>query len=421
LPADTFSARGHDYRLHCGAGAIEAHLATEVRRAGARRAFVVSSASVARRTDTVTRIRDALGPLCAGTFAGIEVDSTFRSVQAAAAAARAAGADLLVAAGGGSVIVATRAVDIFLCEAADPFDLMTRYPEGQPAHSPRLLAPKLPIVNIVTTPTSAMNRAGTGLANPDLDHRMEYFDPRTRPVAILWDHAALGATPADLLRSTATTTFAGALAAVAAGAANPLVEGDRAQSLALARRAFAALSARGGDAPLAARIDLCAAALLQNRAADDGGEATRGGPFGGDYAVSTALHLRYPHVRQGESTSVLTATVARLAAGAAGAHPTAPAATGATAAAGGPRRVAEALGCWRDGMTDSDACLAFADAIDGAYAAAGMPTRVGMLGIPRDDLPGIAAATVNNFNANRGVRDAAARIARSLALLEAAW
>ncbi len=64
-----------------------------------------------------------------------------------------------------------------MAEAGDPFQIMTQYPDGKPAYSPRLLATKPPIVNIPTTPNSAVNRAGTGLKNPDLDHRMEYFDP----------------------------------------------------------------------------------------------------------------------------------------------------------------------------------------------------------------------------------------------------
>ena len=59
----------------------------------------------------------------------------------------------------------------------DPYALDAQYPEGKPAYSPRLLAPKPPIINIVTTPTTAMNRAGSGLKNDALDHRMEFYDP----------------------------------------------------------------------------------------------------------------------------------------------------------------------------------------------------------------------------------------------------
>ena len=258
---------------------------------------------------------------------------------AATQAAREAAADLLIAVGGGSVIVATRAVAIFLAEPGDPFDIMTQYPEGKPAYSPRLLAPKPPIINIPTTPTSAMNRAGTGLKNPDLDHRMEYFDPKTRPQAIFLDEDALLSAPPDLMRSTATTVFASPVGAMARPRLNPLVEGDRNQAFRLAYRAYPRLTDEPEDASL--RIDLCIAAFLQNRAEDDGFRRSRGGAFAGNYAVSTALHVRYPHVGQGESTSVVHAAKIRLS---------------ETVDMRSARQVAEALGVWRDGMDCADGC-----------------------------------------------------------------
>src|SRR6202020_660200 len=241
---------------------------------------------------------------------GIEKDSTYVSVRAATTAAREAGADLLIAVGGGSVIVATRAVAIFMAEPGDPFQIMTQYPEGKPAYSPRLLAPKPPIINIPTTPTSAMNRAGTGLKNPDLDHRMEYFDPRTSPQSIFLDEQALLSAPPDLIRSTATTVFAGLVGAMAQTDMNPLAEGDRNHAFRLAHRAYPRLVDEPDNPAL--RIDLCIAAFLQNRAEDDGSRRFRGGVFSGNYAVSTALHVRYPHVGQGESTSVVHAAKVRI-------------------------------------------------------------------------------------------------------------
>ena len=298
----TLNARGFAWRLHCAEGAIETSLRPEVERLAAARAFVVSSPSIASQTSTVARVERALADAHAGTFAGIENDSTFRSVEAATAAARDAGADLIVAVGGGSVIVAARAVDIFLCEAGRPFDIMTQYPAGGRAFSPRLNAPKLPIINIVTTPTSAMNRAGTGLKNPDLNQRMEYFDPKTRPASIIWDWAALMATPFSILRSTATTTFIGSWSSILNDEPNPLVNGDRQQAFACARAGFGQL-ASNPDA-IGPRLDLCAAAFLANRAEDDqAGPMIRGGASGGfstgDYAVSTAIHVRYPWARAG--------------------------------------------------------------------------------------------------------------------------
>ena len=399
-----FKAAGYPWRLYCGQQALEQGLKESVMRAGARRAFVICSPSINRRTDSVKRIAMALGDLHAGVFDQIEKDSTYASVCAAKQAAVEAGADLLIAVGGGSVIVATRAVAIFMAEARDPFELMTQYPEGKPACSPRLLAPKPPIVNVPTTPTSAMNRAGTGLKNPELDHRMEYFDPKTRPRAIFLDEAVLQSTPPDVMRSTATTVFAGLVGARSQLDVNPLAEGDERQAFRLAHRAYLRLADDDRDPSL--RLDLCLAALLQNRAEDDGLRRFRGGPFSGNYAVSTALHVRYPRVGQGESTAVVHAAKIRLAE----AIDLPPA-----------RRVAQSLAVWRDGMDGRQAALAVADKLEQLYVRIGMPIRLRDIDIPRADFPAIAGETVKNFNANAGARSHEAQIGDAMTLLEAAY
>ena len=399
-----FRAAGYPWRLYVGPQAIEQSLKEAVDRAGAKRAFVICSRSVNRNTDTVRRIEAAIGARYAGVYDGIEKDSTYASVRAGKEAAIEAGADLLISVGGGSVIVATRAVAIFMAEPGDPFQIMTQYPEGKPAYSPRLLAPKPPIINIPTTPTGAMNRAGTGLKNPDLDQRMEYFDPKTRPHSIFLDEGALLSAPPDLIRSTATTVFAGLVGSMAQLDINPLAEGDRNHAFRLGYRAYPRLVEELDNPAL--RIDLCIAAFLQNRAEDDGITRFRGGTFSGNYAVSTALHVRYPHVGQGESTSVVHVPRIRLSE----VVETAPA-----------RQVAEALEVWRDGMNGQEAALAVADMLENLYARIGVPTRLRQLQIPRDDLRNIANETVKNFNANAGVRSPEDQIKDALTLLEAAY
>jgi alcohol dehydrogenase class IV len=400
----TFRAGGYPWRLYCGRNVIEQSLNEAVERAGAKRAFVICSPSVNRRTDTVRRIAEVLGDRYAGVHDGIEKDSTYASVRAATHAATNAAADLLIAVGGGSVIVATRAVAIFMAEPGDPFQIMTQYPEGKPAYSPRLLAPKPPIINIPTTPNSAMNRAGTGLKNPDLDHRMEYFDPRTRPQSIFLDEQALLSTPPDLIRSTATTVFAGLVGAMAQTDMNPLAEGDRNHAFRLAHRAYPRLIDEHDNPSL--RIDLCIAAFLMNRAEDDGSRRLRGGAFAGNYAVSTALHVRYPHVGQGESTSVVHAAKIRLS---------------EAVDARSARQVAEALDVWRDGMDARQAALAVADMLETLYTRIGVPTHLRQLQMPREDLRNIANETVKNFNANAGERSPREQIEDAMRLLEAAY
>ena len=404
MPTSPFRTAGHAWRLYVGPGVLEQSLGEALDRAKAKRAFVICSPSVNRRTDTVQRIAAALGERYAGVFDGIEKDSTYASVQAATDAARAANADLLIAAGGGSVLVAVRVVAVYLGEDGSPFELMTQYPEGRPAYSPRLNAPKLPIVNVPTTPNSAVNRAGSGLKNPDLDHRMEYFDPKTRPHSIFLDEAVLMSSPPEVVRSTAATVFAGTLSALSQTGQNALVEGDHRQAFRLAHNAYLRLMDEPENPAL--RIDLALAAFLQNRAEDDGRRRFAGGPFSGNYAVSTALHVRYPSVGQGESTSVVHATALRLA---------------ESVDAEAARQVADGLGLWRDGMRPAEAAEAVADRLEAIYAGTGMPTRVSQLGIPEDDLPNIASETVKNFNANRGARSPEQQVADALRLLRAAW
>jgi alcohol dehydrogenase class IV len=122
--------------------------------------------------------------------------------------------------------------------------------------------------------------------------------------------------------------------------------------------------------------------------------------------VSTALHVRYPHVGQGESTSVVHAAKIRLS---------------EAVDARSARQVAEALEVWRDGMDGREAALAVADMLEALYARVGVPTRLRQLQIPREDLGAIAEETVKNFNANAGVRSAEEQVADAMRLLEAAY
>jgi alcohol dehydrogenase class IV len=404
LQSRTFRAVGFPLRLYAGENALD-RLAGEVERQKAKRAFVICGQTVARRTNLLDRIGDGLGERYAGYFDGMDKDSTWPAVQHAVEAARAADADLLIAVGGGSVIVGTRVVAIILAEEGDPYDLMTQYPEGKPAYSPRLMAPKPPIINVATTPNTAMSRGGSALKNDNLDHRMEFYDPKTRPVALFWDAEALLTAPAELIRSTASTNFSSTLRTLGATDMNPLVEGDRRQAFRLLHQALPRIMNEPDNAAL--RIDLCGAAFLQNRAGEDdvGRRTARDETSSSAYALATALHIRYHHVWQGESTSSVIPTVTRL---------TPPDDVKRAA------QIAEAIGVWKEGMSANDAAAATAEALDALYNGIGMPTKLYQLDIPKDELPLLANDTLKNFNANPGDRpdDYAARM---LELLEAAW
>lgn len=377
-----FRLVGYPLRLYSGEDALE-NLPAELKRQRARRAFVVCGRTVSRKTDLVARIRRIVGGACAGVFDEMEKESPLPAVLRARDAAHAADADLLIAVGAGSVIQATRVVAILLAEKRPVEELITRYPEHGPAVSPKLLEPKPPIINVLTAATSAQNRAGSAVKSEALAHRMEFFDPKTRPVAVFWDADALLTAPASLARDTGAAVLWRAVMNLGAARVNPLVEGDRLQAFRLARSALARVADTHDAGP---RIDLCAAAFLQNRDADDGGTLFERHWVGRVvYAFAAALFNLHPHVSQGAANCALTGTVMRR-----------------LGARNLPEMacIAQALGAWDDAQSLDEAPRHAAEAIDAMFRAIGMPTRVGELNIPRENAERIIEHALKNFNAD---------------------
>jgi alcohol dehydrogenase class IV len=377
-----FRAVGYPLRLYSGKDALE-NLPAELKRHKAARALIVCGRSVSRKTPLIDRMRVILGDSLAGVFDEMAKESPLSAVLAAADAARAAKADVLIAVGAGSVIQATRVVAILLAEEGPVESLITQYPESGPAISPKLLAPKLPIMNVLTAATSAQNRAGSAVKGERLDHRMEFFDPKTRPAAVFWDSDALLTAPATLARNTGAAVFWRAVMNMGAASMTPLVEGDRLQALRLARGALSRLADTSDPAP---RIELCAAAFLQNRDADDGGTLVEKHWVGRVvYAFAAALFNQHGHVSQGEANNALTPGVMRRL---------------------GHRdpeamcRIAAALDVWRVGDPVDEAPERAAAALEKIFRSIGTPTTLSELGIPRENLATVLEHSLKNFNAD---------------------
>ncbi len=203
-----FRYRQPETRVFGGDDAL-AQLPSEVDRRGVSRLLIVCGRSVARETNLIARSRDLLGPRCAGVFDGVVARSPLPAVQAGVEVAREHDIDGIIAIGGGSAVVTARGIAILLAESGEPRALATSYTEGGAPVSPRLDAPKVPIFLVLTTPTTAMARAGTALVDTELDHRIEFFDPQTRAAAIIWDTEALLTAPVGLTRSAAVSAYTG--------------------------------------------------------------------------------------------------------------------------------------------------------------------------------------------------------------------
>ena len=184
-------------------------------------------------------------------------------------------------------------------------------------------------------------------------------------MAVFWDTDALLTAPVSLIRTGAATIWCRAAMNLGGVSDNPLVEGDRLQSWRLAAGALPRIANPADPSP---RFELCAATLLQNREADDGGDQfSRHWAMRVSYAFSTALISVFPQVGQGEGYSAQLGTVLRRVGGR---DPEAMA------------RIAAGLGL--DGGAPAAAPQRIAERMEAGFRSLGLPTRLSELGIARD-------------------------------------
>lgn len=379
-----FRSIGYLVRIHAGDNAM-ARLSEEADRVRAKRAFVVCGQTVALRTNLLDRVKDALGDRVAGVFDGTQAGSPVPSVEKGVAMAADAGADLIVAVGGGSAVVTARAIIILLAEGGTARDHATKYPPGKPPVSPRLMRTKIPNILVLTTPTTAANRAGTAVIDPETGHRLELFDPKTRPTAVVWDTQALLTAPPRLCLSAAASCYSGVVGALQApDRPNPLAEGDLLQALRLLQGNLAQVDLRPDDGEV--RVNLSAAAFLYNRAGDSG---AGGSAVGVVSALAHSLDTRYPACDHGAAYSIFTAPGMRF---------------NLECNVAGQARLAVAMGARQQSADDREAAIAAAEAVADAYRQLGMPSRLSEVGVEKEGIKPIAEDAMTDFALHRNLR-----------------
>ena len=293
---------GYPVRIHAGADSLR-RLDSELNRVKSKRAMIVCGRSIATRTDLIDRIKEVCDPSTriACVFANAETSSPLPSVLEGVALARENNVDCIVSVGGGSSIVTTRGILILLAEDGSAFDLCTKYPEGQRPVSPRLDAPKLPTISVITTPTTATNRSGTALKDPETRTRLELFDPKTRPISVIWDKKALETASNDLTRSASASLLTGVLSGLLSKNLNSLAASDLSGALEILLRDLPLLNSEVVDGDL--NLNLCAASFLYNRACDSG---VGGTALGVVSAISHAIDTKFPKCSHGDAYSVMT-------------------------------------------------------------------------------------------------------------------
>jgi maleylacetate reductase len=217
---------------------------------GARRIFVLGSATLAARASLDDTLRARLGALLARLHVGIRAHTPRDDVIAAAAAARAVNADLIVTIGGSSVTDAGKMLQ--LCLAAD-IRLPSALDPWRAAARPLLPAMTVRMVSIPTTLSGAEFTALAGCT--DLERRVKepFAHPDMIAHTVILDPQITLHTPMPLWLSSGLRAVDHAVETLCAIRTQPLFEAAASRALALLARGLPLTKREPSD--LAARLD----------------------------------------------------------------------------------------------------------------------------------------------------------------------
>lgn len=166
---------------------------------GARRLFLITSATLRTKTDLIAEIERALGDRHAGSFHGIAPHAPRSDVLRAAEAAREARADLIVSIGGGSVTDASKIVALLLkhdVRSVEGFEpLRTRVDADGAAVNPLTAGPDIRVICVPTTLSGGEFNPRSGATDEATMHKQGYGHPAMVPIAVILDPALTVETP----------------------------------------------------------------------------------------------------------------------------------------------------------------------------------------------------------------------------------
>jgi alcohol dehydrogenase class IV len=302
------------------------------------------------------------------------------------------GADAIVAVGGGSALTMARAVNILHAEQGHARDLCTTREASGRLRSPKLLAPKLPMIAIPTTPTTAAVKAGSAVLDTEQGKRLALYDPKARARAVFIHPALVQSAPRTLVISAALNTLALALEGLMSRRGDPLADAMLIHATRLMARQLPP-AARADDDDV--RADLMVAAILCGHGSDYTG-AGMAIPIG--HAISTRFD-----VDMGTTDSIMLPHVVRF---------------NAAAARAGLEKIALALDVRPDaGGATEDAIV---HALEALFATLGVPRRLRDVGVTRASLQELAAICFDDWYLQsnpRPLRDAS----EVQQVLEGAW
>jgi alcohol dehydrogenase len=336
---------------------------------GARRAMITCEPTILRACNVVPRVQEALGYRSVGVYAGVAPHAPVDTVEEGVAMAKEVQPDVFISVGGDNTHDTTKAIAILLAEGGDIHDYAIRFEPPDRITVPPTPAPKLPILSVPTTMGCAeFSRGGGGITDRHLGRKLSLAGDGVTHRTVIIAGQALATTPARTLVSTAIGQLRIAIETVYATGHNPIGDG---MALHAIRLLFAHLPMckDGAIDTLLTLKTACAMASLASFGGLGLNTAT-GHHVGGLYNV--------PH---GEANAILLPHTMRY---------------NLDACADRQRLIAEAISVAKHRMSDAEAGVAAADAVDGLCRTLELPRTLREVDGPADGLGLIAAATLHD-------------------------
>lgn len=197
-------------RIFCGPDSLK-QLPKELKRDKCERVLIFCDPFLKEEGTLLSMVEEVVGDRLVDRFYGICPGSPVPEVKKGAELIKKTNADAIVVIGGGSASVTARAAIIVACEGKGPHEICTHRDKDGKLVSPKLLAKKIPMYVVPTTPITAMVKAGASILDSESDTLLAMFDPKTRGRSIFIHPQFVESMPEGLLMSACMSTMAAAI------------------------------------------------------------------------------------------------------------------------------------------------------------------------------------------------------------------
>ena len=319
---------------------------------GCRRALILTDPGV-NKAGLAQLVKNTLADFCVGVYDKIPSDPDLETVDAATATARELKADCIVSVGGGSVIDTAKGVCVTLKNGGKANDTLNFLVLTEP-QTPHIAIPTTAGTGSEVTNVAVLTSKGAG-------RKLFIVDTRIMPNVAILDPRFTMSLPKDMTVSTAMDAMTHAIEAMTSTMSNKICDGMALQSIRLINENLALVVADGNNEK--ARLNLQIAATMAGWAFTI---AQVGLAHGMAHTVG-ALH----HVPHGAACGIVLPKVMRY---------------NVDHAVDKLAQVAQVLGVSTTGMTERDAALAAADAVEALMEKVGHPMRLRDVGVPEENL-----------------------------------